>query len=214
MECHDDAMAQRRLHLEPDTTALVIIECQGGVVGEQSMLPELAAAAGPALAVLGTLAARAREVGALVVHLTYVPVAGNRSSNRKPPLFAAINDNMDTWAPGQPETSVVPEIGVGPDDLVLERHQGLSPTYGTETYKILRNLGITTVLMGGVSTNVAIPTASAEAVDEGFAVVIARDATVGTPAEHHESMLRHTLPFIATMTTSEKVLREWADPEE
>ena len=52
------------------------------------------------------------EVGALVVHLTYVPVAGNRSSNRKPPLFAAINDNMDTWEPDQAATTVVPEIGV------------------------------------------------------------------------------------------------------
>ncbi|HEX5585797.1 MAG TPA: cysteine hydrolase [Acidimicrobiia bacterium] len=204
-------MAERRLHLEPDTTALVLIECQGGVVGAQSMLPELAAAAGPALEVISILAARAREVGVLVVHLTYVPIAGNRSSNRKPPLFAAINHNMDTWAPNEPETTVVPEIGVGPNDLVLERHQGLSPTYGTETYKILRNLGMTTLLVGGVSTNVAIPTASAEAVDEGFSVVIARDATVGTPAEHHESMLRHTLPFIATMTSSEKVLHEWAE---
>jgi nicotinamidase-related amidase len=203
-------MADRHLDLEPETTALVIIECQGGVVGAQSMLPALAEAAGPALEVLGALAARAREVGALVVHLTYVPVGNNRSSNRKPPLFAAVNDNMDTWERDQPETTVVPEIGLGTTDLVLERHQGLSPTYGTETYKILRNLGITTLLIGGVSTNIAIPTAATEAVDEGFSVVIARDATIGTPAEHHESMLRHTLPFIATMTDSGKVLSAWA----
>jgi nicotinamidase-related amidase len=205
-------MADRTLDLRPQTSALVIIECQGGVVGAQSMLPALAEAAGPALRVLGTLAARAREVGAIVVHLTYVPVAGNRSSNRKPPLFAAINDNMDGWEPDQPATTVVPEIGVDAGDLVLERHQGLSPTYGTETYKILRNLGITTLLIGGVSTNIAIPTAATEAVDEGFSVVVARDATIGTPAEHHESMLRHTLPFIATMTDSERVLEAWAAP--
>lgn len=205
-------MPDRQLDLQPSTTALVIIECQGGVVGAQSMLPALAEAAGPALEVLGTLAARARESGVLVVHLTYVPLAGNRSSNRKPPLFAAINDNMDAWEPDQAATTVVPEIGVGPGDLVLERHQGLSPTYGTETYKILRNLGITTLLIGGVSTNIAIPTAATEAVDEGFSVVIARDATIGTPAEHHESMLRHTLPFIATMTDSDRVLEAWAAP--
>ena len=200
------------MDLDPRTTALVLIECQGGVVGEQSVLPALAKAAGPALGVLGALAARARRVGVLVVHLTYVPVANNRSSNRKPPLFAAILDHMDSWAPEQPETTIVPEIGVGPTDLVFPRHQGLSPTYGTETYKILRNLGITTLLIGGVSTNIAIPAAAVEAADEGFSVVVARDATIGTPAEHHESVLRHTLPFVATMTDSEEVLKAWPDP--
>jgi nicotinamidase-related amidase len=200
------------LDLQPETTALVLIECQGGVVGRQSMLPALAAAAEPALTVIARLAARARLVEALVVHLTYVPVVHNRSSNRIPPLFAAINHKMDTWKAGQPETTVVPEVGVAASDLVLVRHQGLSPTHGTETYKVLRNLGITTLVVGGVSTNIAIPTASVEAVDEGFRVVIARDATIGTPPEHHESMLRHTLPFIATIVDSDDVLRAWAEP--
>jgi nicotinamidase-related amidase len=71
---------------------------------------------------------------------------------------------------------------------------------------MLRNVGITTVLLAGVSLNIAIPVVATDAVDEGFDVVIARDAVAGTPAEYGESMLRYTLSFIATITTVDDVI--------
>jgi nicotinamidase-related amidase len=197
------------LNLQPEKCALVMVECQGGVVGAQSTLPALAADAAPMLATLGRLAAAARTTDVTVVHLLYSPLAGNRSSNRKAILFSRLLHLQDDWQQGTPETMPVPEIGVGPDDLLLTRHQGLSPTYGTETFKILRNLGVDTIVLAGVSTNIALPAVSVEAVDEGFSVVVPRDATAGTPASHHESMLTHTLPFVATMTSADDVIAAW-----
>ena len=41
----------------PDTTALVFIECQRGVVGDLSVLPALAESARPVLVSMGRLAA-------------------------------------------------------------------------------------------------------------------------------------------------------------
>ena len=46
---------------DPARTALVMIECQRGVVGDLSVLPDLAAAAGPVLETIGRLAREARR---------------------------------------------------------------------------------------------------------------------------------------------------------
>jgi nicotinamidase-related amidase len=191
------------------TTAVLFVECQNGLLGEESVMRTLAASAGGAIKAMGRLAQGARQAGVPVVHLTYSPVAGNRSSNRRPPLFARLMPSLAEWHPNHPAVQPIPEIGVGPDDLVLQRHTGLSPTYGTETYKLMRNIGMKTLVLAGISTNIALPVAAAEATDEDFDVIIPSDAVIGTPEEHKESMLRYTLPFIAAIRTVDELLTEW-----
>ncbi len=194
---------------DPRTTALLFIECQRGVVGDLSMLPALAEAARPALATMGRLAAGAREHGVQVVHLTYFPLAGRRSENRRAPLMRATTASKD-WHPAHPAYEIVPEVGVGPDDLLLPRHQGISPVHRTEVLPILRNMGIDEVVVAGVSTNLAVLLTAVGAVDENFAATIPVDAAVGTPPEHHESMLRHSLAFVARLATTDELLAEWS----
>jgi nicotinamidase-related amidase len=196
-------------HPDPASTAVVFVECQNGLLGEGSVLPAIAEAARPCLPTMGRLASGARAAGARVVHLTYVPAAGNRSSNRRSPLFAHLLDALADWHPGHPAVQVIPEIGVGPDDLVLPRNTGLSPTYGTETFKLLRNSGIRTIVLAGISVNVALPVIATEATDEDFDVIIPSDAVAGAPPEHVASMLKHTLSFIARISTVDKLLEGW-----
>ncbi|NEA01000.1 cysteine hydrolase, partial [Streptomyces sp. SID10116] len=56
--------------LDPATTALLTVECQQGVVGTESALPELAAAArsSGALANVARLVAAAHRCGVQVLH--------------------------------------------------------------------------------------------------------------------------------------------------
>jgi nicotinamidase-related amidase len=194
---------------EPETTALVFIECQRGVVGDLSVLPALADSARPALAAMGRLAAGARQAGVQVAHLTYLPVAGGRSASRRSPLMLATASSA-AWDESHPAMEIVPEIGVGPDDLVLPRHQGISPVHRTEILTVLRNMGIADIVVAGVSTNLAIPLAAAGAADEDFAVTIPTDGCIGTPPEHHASMLRHSLAFVARLATVDELLGEWS----
>jgi nicotinamidase-related amidase len=194
---------------EPRTTALLFVECQRGVIGDLSVLPALAAAAQPALAAMTRLAAGARGVGVQVVHLTYLPLAGGRSASQRSPLMHATASTAAWEGSGEP-LEIVPEIGVGPHDLVLPRHQGISPVHRTEVLSILRNMGIENIVVAGVSTNLAVPLAAVGAADEDFGVTVATDATVGTPAEHHASMLRHSLAFVARLATTDELLTEWS----
>lgn len=195
----------------PGATALVFVECQRGVVGDLSVLPALAEEARPALAAMGRLAAGARAAGVTVAHLTYLPLAGGRSASRRAPLMRATSATHE-WHAAHPGYEIVPEVGVGPDDLLLPRHQGISPVHRTEVLTILRNLGADEVVVAGVSTNLALPAVAIGAADEDFAVTVATDACVGTPASHHASMLEHSLAFVARLASVDELLAEWSAP--
>jgi nicotinamidase-related amidase len=193
----------------PRTTALLFVECQRGVIGDLSVLPALAVAAQPALAAMALLAAGARRVGVQVVHLTYLPLAEGRSASQRSPLMRATTSTA-AWRDSDAALEIVPDIGLGPDDLVLPRHQGISPVHRTEVLTVLRNMGMDEVVVAGVSTNLAVPLVAVGAADEDFGVTVVTDATVGTPAEHHASMLRHSLAFVARLATTDELLAEWS----
>jgi biuret amidohydrolase len=202
-------MPRPEVSLAPEHTALIIVECQDGTVGAGSALPDLAASAAPILPVIACVARAARKAGTRVVHLTYVPAFGGLSTNRVTPLQQAIGPLNAGWT-AERGGNVVDEIGVEPGDLVLQRSSGMSPTHSTELFAVLRNIGVRTVVLVGVSLNVAIPSATVELGDEGFSVVIPRDAVAGTPTEYGDSVLRNTLRFLATITTADQVIGAWS----
>ena len=193
----------------PSHTALLMIECQRGVVGDLSVLPDLATAAQPVLETIGRLAREARRHGVTVAHLTYAPMAEGRSTNQRSRLTRG-TVSTSSWGPERPGADVVAAIGVEPGDLVFERHQGISPVHRTEVLAILRNMGMEEIVVAGVSTNLAIPAVAVGAADEDFAVTVATDACVGTPPEHHVSMLRHSLAFVARLVTADELIAEWS----
>jgi nicotinamidase-related amidase len=194
---------------DPRQSAVLFVECQRGVIGDLSVLPALAEEAGPARAAMGRLAAGARAAGARVVHLTYLPLAGGGTASRRAPLMRATRSTSE-WSADAPALEVIAEIGVGADDLVLPRHQGISPVHRTEVLTMLRNLGIDEVVVAGVSTNLAVLLVAVGAADENFGVTVATDAAVGTPATYHASVLKHSLAYVARLATVDELLAEWS----
>ena len=195
--------------LAPTETALVMNECQRGVVGDQSVLPELAQAAAAILPNVARLAAAARRAGATVVHTTAVRRADGRGSNVNARLFMATRRSPRPMLPGSPAAEVVPEIGVAETDLVLPRMHGVSPMHGTELDAVLRNLGVRTIVAAGVSVNVALTNLVFDAVNAAYQVVVPRDAVAGLPAAYVDAVFEHTLGLLATVTTAAEVLRVW-----
>ena len=203
-------MPRPELNLTREHTALIVNECQNGVVGANSAVPAVAAAAAPVLPVIGRVARAARKAGVPVVHLTYVPAFNGKSFNDNTPLQQRISGVTSGWTADDRDTQVADEIGVEATDLILPRQSGMSPTHGTQIFAILRNIGVSTVVLTGVSLNVAIQAAAIELADEDFNVVVPRDTVAGTPPEYAESVLRHSLRFLATITTSDDVIAAWS----
>ena len=104
---------------------------------------------------------------------------------------------------------MVPELGPEPDDVVLTRTHGLSPMAGTDLDPVLRNLGITTVVVTGVSVNVAITNLVMDAVNQGYDVVLPRDAVCGLPADYADAVIDNTLALLAAITTTDDLISIW-----
>jgi len=195
----------------PAQTALVTSEVQRGVVGDSSALPDLAEAAKRAGAIdnIAKLVRAARTAGVRVVHCTAQTRGDRLGANANARLFAAMQRSRVGMLPGTPAVEVVPEVGVEQSDLVLTRHHGLSPMAGTELDPMLRNMGVSTVVATGVSVNIAITNLAFDLVNNGYQCVIPRDAVAGVPAEYADAVLENTLSLVATLTTSDELVKLW-----
>ncbi|WP_306323285.1 MULTISPECIES: cysteine hydrolase [unclassified Streptomyces] len=200
--------------LDPASTVLLTVECQRGVVGSDSALPELAeqARASGALDHVARLVGAAHECGVQVVHAVAERRADGRGASRNARLFRAAERLPVKQLTGSDAVRVVPEIEVAEEDLVVRRLHGLSPIAGTDVDALLRNLGCRTLVVTGVSANVAIPNAVFDAVNLGYTVVVPRDAIAGVPAEYTPAMIDNTLALVATVATTADVLGVWKRP--
>jgi len=191
-------------------TAVVTSEIQNGVIGERAALPQLAAAARETmLPAVVRLVTAARRADVDVVHATYARRPDGKGSNTNARLFGAMAKSPIKLLPGSEAAEVVPEVGVRPTDIVLTRGHGLNPMAGTDLDAVLRNLGVTTVVVAGVSVNVAITNLVMDAVNLGYHVVLPRDAVCGVPTEYADAVIDNTLSLIATLTTVDELAAIW-----
>ncbi|MFE0178198.1 cysteine hydrolase [Streptomyces sp. NPDC059002] len=205
---------QLRELLDPATTALLTVECQQGVVGTESALPELAkeARSSGALANVARLVAGAHQSGVQVLHAVAERRPDGRGASHNARLFRAAARLPVQQLSGTTAVRIAPPIEVADEDFVVRRLHGLSPIAGTDVDPLLRNLGCRTLLVTGVSANVAIPNAVFDAVNLGYTAVVPADAIAGVPADYTPAMVRNTLALVATITTTEDVLGAWKRP--
>jgi nicotinamidase-related amidase len=197
--------------LAPGRTALLMMECQEGVIGDGARLGAL----GEAVRRHRTVDAIARLLGAArrarvpAVHLTASrrPDGGGATANCL--LLAATRKSDAPLVPGSPQHAIVAPLVPEPGDWVVTRHHGLTPFHASELDQILRNLGVATVVATGVSVNVGILGLTLEAVNAGYQVVLPRDAVAGTPDEYVAAVFEHTLRLLATVTTVDRVVAAW-----
>ena len=197
--------------LAPSHTALLMMECQEGIIGSGGKLGALAEAVerhgtvGHIARVLGA----ARNAGAPVVHCTMSrrPDGGGAVANCL--LLAATAKRSVGLLPGSPAQAVVAPLTPRDGEWELTRYHGVTPFHGTELDAILRNLGVTTIVATGVSVNIGILGLVIEAVNAGYQVVIPREAVTGTPDDYVEAVLANTLRLLATITSVDQVLEAW-----
>ena len=197
--------------VDPATTVVLTQECQRGVIGDLSALPAMAEAARTTGVVdnIGRIVAVGRDAGCRIVHCLAATRADRLGSSTNAPLFAAAARGPVTLLQGSEAVEVVDGISVEESDIVSTRLAGLSPVNGTELPLVLRNLGAKTVVIVGVSTNVAIPNATFDCVNAGFNVVIARDAIAGYPVEYTDAMVQNTLSVVAKICLTDELVAAW-----
>jgi nicotinamidase-related amidase len=198
----------------PGGCALLLQEVQEGVVGSGSPLAALSAAAASVdlLPRLRELTSAARKAGVPIVHCTAAHMHGAFGANRNARLFGATR-RMGTLREAG-DDRVRPAAGLlGEGDLVVPRFHGLSPLTGSQLDSLLRNEGIASLIVTGVSLNVAIPNLIFDAVNRSYQVVLVRDAVAGVPIEYGEMMIEYTLRPLTTVATTAELAAAWTATE-
>jgi len=199
------------LQLDAERAALCIVEMQNDMVHESNIekrgIRGVLAAQVKKRGVIPKLqavmaAARVRQVPILYVNFCLKPgfprpnTLLHRRAQREPTLIEG------TWG-----VQVHEALAPRPEDFVLERTVGIDGSYGTQLYPVLRQLKRTTMLMAGVSTNLAVEGIVRASVNRNFDAAVIEDCCASYPDEWHRFSVDNILPLIATVTTAEAVIR-------
>jgi len=173
--------------LDPKT-ALVVIDLQKGIVS----LP-VAHPAKDIVARSARLADAARKAGLPVV-LVHV---GGAAPGR--------NEQAPRPAPPADWTELVPELNQQPSDhVVLKRTFGAFTNTDLKDY--LTKLGITQIILCGISTSIGVESTARFAHELGFNVAIATDATTDMNADAYHNSVTRIFPRIAESGTTDEII--------
>jgi nicotinamidase-related amidase len=191
------------------TPALLISECQNGLVNpeyattmdqlarqaeERGIIPRIAA-----------LADAFRVAGLPVAHATIEPAADYEGFDIASPL-AAVTVRRGEFRAGTPLPEIHPGLTPHDGDLLFPRRTAMTAFFRSGLGQALREREVDTVVLVGISVNIAIPGSAIEAVNRGLPVVIPEDATAATEPDVHEMMFRHVLPALATISSTDDVV--------
>ena len=176
--------------LEP-TVALIVVDLQKGIV--DSVRPAVDGVVSNAAA----LAEAFRAHGRTVVLVTVAGGAPGRTD-----AHAAGGTQ-----PARPEgfADLLPELGSDPQDILVTKQRWGAFT-GSELDTRLRALGITQVVIGGVSTSVGVETTARSAYELGYHVVLATDAMLDRDPVCHEHSLARVFPKLGETSTTEAII--------
>ena len=122
-------------------------------------------------------------------------------------LIMARTAKMGGMKKGTIEVDPVPGLEPQDGDILHSRSFSLVAFNGTDFDSVLRHRGITTLVLAGVSSNVAIPGMAVCASDLGYQVVVAEDCVAGASAETHAFSIKHTLPLFANVMQSSDIVK-------
>ncbi|MGC8628070.1 MAG: hydrolase [Acidimicrobiales bacterium] len=189
-------MADQALQLDPQHTALVVIDLQRGIVA----MPGAPHGAADVVARASELAQACRDSGGFVVLVHVSPSPDGRDALRP------IADEQAHWQSPQPGwDEIVPELGPKPGDHVVRKRQW-GAFYGTDLDLQLRRRGVSTVVLCGISTDMGVESTARDAYERGYQQVFVEDACSARRAEAHSFVFGTIFPRIGRVRTTKEVL--------
>jgi nicotinamidase-related amidase len=174
--------------LDPKT-ALIIIDLQKGIVS----LP-LAHPAAEVVSNARALADAFRSHGLPVVLVNVAGIAPGRTEHPRRTL---------SFTPGW--TDLIPELNQQPSDHTITKHTpGAFAKTALEEH--LRNLGVTQVVVAGISTSGGVESTARQAYELGFHVTLAIDAMTDASIDPHVHTLTKIFPRLGESGTTQEVI--------
>ena len=169
--------------------ALIVIDLQKGIVDAPTVHPT-----GEIVERSASLAGAFRRQ-ALPVLVNVTGAVPGRTDRTRPPEIISSPD----WA------DLVDELNVQPDDhLVTKQRRSAFHDTGLDAH--LRGLGVTQVVLTGISTTSGVESTARSAYDHGYHVVLAIDAMTDTDPDAHANSIERIFPKLGETATTAEIL--------
>ncbi|MHA6765612.1 isochorismatase family protein [Streptacidiphilus sp. PAMC 29251] len=173
------------------TSALVVIDLQKGIVSAHTD-PSVTAVVKQAT----QLAAEFRRHHLPVV---LVNVTGRAPGRTEAGWSGGGSALPDGWA------DLIDELEVQPTDhLITKRRRSAFHDTGLDT--LLRDLGVTQLVLAGISTSAGVESTARSASDYGYHVVLATDAMTDPDADSHRHSIERVFPKLGETATTAEVI--------
>ena len=183
---------------EPAACALLVIDMQRDFLepgGFGQALGNDVALLRAAIEPTGTMLEAARSAGLLILHTRegHAPDLGDLppAKHRRGQAALRIGDRGPMGRiliRGEPGYEIIPELAPAPGEPVIDK-PGKGAFHATALDAILRNRGVSQILVAGVTTEVCVSTTVREANDRGFECLVLEDCTASYFPEFHEQAL-------------------------
>ncbi len=189
--------------IDPATTVMVVVDMQNDFVAEGAQLRSAQAAA--MVPKLANILKICRETGVRVVFTAHVHRRDGSDMGLYDDLYPPIADRS-ALVDGTPGVDIFAELAPAPGEHVIKKHR-YSAFFATDLDLILREWGITTVVISGTTTENCCHATARDAMFRNYKVVFLSDATgtfdypdVGQGAMSAEEVHRATLTVLAFST--------------
>jgi nicotinamidase-related amidase len=192
-----DYQMNEPIKLDKNSTALVVIDLQKGIVG----MPTQPYDTGTVVCNAAKLANAFRKNN-MPVFLVRVQA----SPDKKDRLEPVADTPMRMTVPMPADWSeIVPELGPEPNDFVVTKKQW-GAFYGTDLDLQLRRRKIETIVLCGIATNIGVESTARFAYEFGYQQIFAEDAMSGRSKEEHDHAVMMTFPRIGRVRKTNEIL--------
>jgi biuret amidohydrolase len=190
-------------HIDPNKTAMIVVDMQNDFVAEGAKLRSAAAAA--MVPRLASTLAFCREKGIRVIYTAHVHRHDGSDMGLYDDLYSPIADRS-TLVDGTSGAEIFPGLTPATGEQSIKKHR-YSAFFATDLDLILREWGITTVIILGTTTENCCHATARDAMFNNYKVVFLSDATgsfdypdVGQGAMSAEEVHKATLCILAFST--------------
>ena len=211
----DRVVARRgRLHifdsLDPAKTAMVVVDmqktfCEPGAPAEVPASRDI-------IAPINRLAAGLRAAGGTVIWCTHANVGVGTTSDWRNFFDHFVSDDLrsrtiESLSPGGSGQAIWEELDVQDGDVKLfkNRYSALVPG-SSQLERVLRSLGLDTLLICGTKTNVCCESTARDAMMMDFKVVMVSDGTAALSQDEHRASLENIIQQFGDVMTADEIL--------
>ena len=178
-----------------ETTALLVMDVQQGIVGRYGIADDY-------LARVAKAAAAARKAGITVIYVTVSFREGRPEISKRNKMFGNIAPTG--FVTGDQSTAVHPAVAPAPGDIQITKRR-VSAFVGSDLDVVLRAASIDTLILCGIATSGVVLSTVRQAADLDYRLIVLSDGCLDLDPEVHRVLTEKVFVRQADV----KTIAEW-----